>query len=183
MKSKQIFFFTTLADIESVFSILENSFAIKYYKTGLLDSNLMPVYKSIFDVPNVGFVNYGDWNFTDSYLMMPKNTSLNIRDISQRNGGVKYAVDQSENSESVVINIGGIYLKGNNVLAAGKMGTISTSTFSDDIYKMFVRELRKKFRKVKTFYVSRQAEDKLKSGWRLVTDDRQTKDYDLRITN
>jgi hypothetical protein len=182
MKSKQIVFFAILSDMEPILKKVESSLSVQYFKTGLLDSRDIPHYQSIFDAPDLGFTLSGDWNRTDSYLVLPKTISLNIRDVPQRAGGVKYAVDQSVNGKSVELKVGGIYKDKEHILVAGLIGTISEDDFSVDTFKLFSSLIRKEFKKIGSFYVGKSAEEKLRSGWRLVTNDKSPKEYDLAVS-
>jgi len=178
MKSKQIFFFATLVDIKPVLEEMESLLAVSYYKTGLFDNRDIEFYKTAFDFPNLGYTLHGDWIGTDSYLVMPKEELLYIRNVPQRAGGTKYAVDQQVNPASVTLNLGGQFLKKQDILVAGKIGTISESAFALDYFKKF-SSMVKRFKRIGSFYVGPEAEKKLKSGWRLVTDERRDKAYDL----
>lgn len=182
MKSKQIMFFTQLEDIENIIRDLESAIEIKYYKTGLLDSNNIPTYDSLFNVPNVGFTLSGDWNKIDNYLIMKKTTSLNVREIPQRTGEKKFAVDQMNNPKSVDLKLGGIYKEKENIIVAGRISTIFENSESTELYKLFTNKLKKEFKKIGTFYVGRKTEEKLKMGWRLVTNEKLPKEYDLVLS-
>lgn len=182
MKSKQIMFFTQLGDIENIIRDFESAIEIQYYKTGLLDSKNIPTYDSLFNVPNVGFTLSGDWNKIDNYLITKKTTSLNVREVPQRMGETKFAVDQMNNPKSIEIKLGGIYKEKENVLVAGRISTISEDSDSNELYKLFTTKLKKEFNKIGTFYVGRKAEEKLKMGWRLVTNEKSPKEYDLALS-
>lgn len=86
MKSKQILFFALFIDIEKIIRDFELEVEIQYYKTGLHDSNIVPIYKSLFEVPNIEIAVSGDWNRIDNYLLMKKTALLNIREVPQRTG-------------------------------------------------------------------------------------------------
>jgi hypothetical protein len=180
--SKQIMFFAVFEDIEEILRDIERSIQITYYLTGLLDEISIPAYNSAFDIPNVGIVYAGDWNHIHNFLVTKSSTLLNVRNIPQRMGGMKYAVDQLANSESITVKFGGLYKLQENVIVAGRIGTISNNTDSNEIFKLFSTKIKKDFKKIGAFYVGKNAEQKLKSGWRLVTDSRLTKEYDLAIT-
>lgn len=182
MKSRQIMFFSLLPDIEPILKKIESSVEINYFKIGMFDSRDIPHYQSIFDAPDFGFTLSGDWNRIDSYLVMPKSALLDIRDIPQKAGGIKYAVDQSVNAKSIELKVGGIYKASENILVAGRVATISEGIFSLETFKLFSSLIRKEFKRIGTFYVGKNAEEKLRSGWRLVTNDKSPKEYDLAIS-
>jgi len=81
MKSKQIFIFSDLSDIEPIFNEVENCMKLHYFKTGLLDDSNIPHYKSFSEFQKLGFVSNGDWNYIDSYLAIPYENNINVRDI------------------------------------------------------------------------------------------------------
>jgi hypothetical protein len=179
MKSKQLMFFTLLTDIEKSIRDFESEIDSQYYKTGLLDSKNVPKYNSILDVPNVGFSTSGDWNRIDSYLIIKKLTSLKIRDVQQRTGEIKFSVDQMSNPKSIELKLGGIYKE--NIIVAGRIATISEDLDSLELFKSLTNKIKKQFKKIGVFYVSKSAEEKLKIGWRLVTNENSPKEYDLTL--
>jgi hypothetical protein len=181
MKSKQINFFSTILDLEAILREIENVFDINYFKMGLFDSKDIPSFKSILTLSDLGFTKHGDWNYVDSYLILPENFSLDIREISQKKGGTKYAVDQMVNPKSIELKCGGIYLEKENIIVAGRIATISDNAFSQELYKSFSKLITKRFRKIDGFYVGDEAQEKLKLGWRLVTNEKLSKEYDLLI--
>ena len=155
---------------------------IRYYKTGLLNSKSIPSYNSIFDTPNVGLTSSGDWNRIDDYLVMKKSTLLNIEEVPQRVGGIKFAVDQLLNPKSVTLKVGGIYQEKENIIVAGRIATVSEVNDSNELYKLFSTKIKKTFKRIGTFYVGKIAEEKLKEGWRLVTNEKSPKEYDLALS-
>ena len=182
MKSKQMMFFATIEDIENSILDIELMIDIQYYKTGLLDSKNIPTYKSVFDAPDIGVTFWGDWNRIDNYLITKKETSLNVREVPQRTGETKFAVDQMNNPKSIELKLGGIYIEKENVLVAGRISTISEDSDSNELYKLFTNKFKKEFKKIGTFYVGEKAEEKLKMGWRLVTNEKSPKEYDLALS-
>jgi hypothetical protein len=181
MRGKQIMFFVDPDDIDPILRQIEDSNNIHYFMTGLLDSATIPQYDTFSQIPDLGYVSEGDWNKIDSYLILPRNTNLNIRSIPQRAGGIKYAVDQMINEKSVVLKPGGIF--NNEILVAGRVATISEEKFSVDLYKAFSLIIKKKkFKRIGEFYVGPSALQKLHSGWRLVTNEKLSRGFDLALS-
>jgi hypothetical protein len=181
MKSKQTMFFSVFTDIEPIIKSIESTHQIHYFETGLFDNKEVNNYNSLFEISNLGFTKYGDWNYDKSFLLLPKQLSLKVREVPQRKGGVKYAVDQLINPASIILQIGGIYSEKDNVLVAGKVGTVSEDVFSLEMYKAFHSKIKKEFSKIQEFYVGKGAQERLKLGWRLVLDEGRKKEYDLII--
>ncbi len=182
MKSKQMMLFATIEDVENSIRDIESLADIQYYKTGLLDNKNIHPYKSLFDAPNIGVSLSGDWNKIDNYLITKKTTSLEVREVPQRTGETKFAVDQMNNPKSIEMKLGGIYKEKENVLVAGRISTISEDSDSIELYKLFTTKFKKEFKKIGTFYVGKKAEEKLKMGWRLVTNEKSPKEYDLALS-
>src|SRR6185437_7792842 len=145
---------------------------------GLFENSNIPHYDSIFEASSLGFVSKGDWNQIDNFLILPKNTAIKFETAPQKKGGIKYSVSQFGNEDSVVIKFGGVYKEG--ILVAGRAGTISHGDFSLKLFKEPSSKIRKDFIKVGSFYVGKNALQKLKSGWRLVTMEGSPKEYDLK---
>jgi hypothetical protein len=180
MKSKRILFFSTLADIEPIVNIVEKTFSMKYYEMGLFDSSSLCEYDSVFEISNFGFPKVGDWNKDLRLIAIPKEMSLAIREIPQRVGGIKYAIDPLVNHNSICFQFGGVFQEG--ILLAGNCFTTNPNDFSLQVFKAFSSRVKKNFKKIGSFYVGEEAEVKLKEGWRLVTNEKSPKEYDLALS-
>jgi hypothetical protein len=172
--------FATIEDIKSIITPIESSLTIQYHLAGLLDNNKIPFYTSLLNTPNLGYAPSGDWNKVDSYLILPKDETLNVRSVPQRAGGIKFAVDQMINPKSIEIKTGGIWENKEHVLVAGQVGTISDDPTSTEIFKSFSTTIREQFSKIHEFFVGEHAEAKLDKGWRLVTMAESPIEYDLK---
>ena len=181
MKSKQLLFFLIFQDWEEILNEIEATANIQYYLTGLLDSKEVPKYKSMLTYPELGLASDGDWNRVDSFLVLKKSTRLMVRDVQQKAGGTKYAVDQLINPQSIEFKPSGIYKETDNVIVAGRVATVSQQNDSNELYKLFTEKIKKKCKRIGAFYVGKHAEKKLKEGWRLVTMVESSKEYDLSI--
>jgi len=179
MKGKQILFFCTFDDIKSIVQEIELKFSFKYIQMGLFDESKIITYESIFDVPEIGFAKYGDWNRDLRLMAVPKTAVVHIREVLQRKGGMKYVIDPLENQQSICFQFGGVFKEG--VLVAGKCGSVFLDNFSIEIFKVFSSLLKKKTVKIGDFYVGTEAEKKLRLGWRLVTDMNSPIEYDLSL--
>lgn len=181
MNGKQLIFYTVKEDIEEILEEIEKSIDIKYCKSGMFNNINTPYYHSIIDSPNFGHATSKDWNRIDNYLVMKKDELLKVESIPQRKGGILYAVDPLLNTRCISIKIGGTLIEDDNIIIAGSIGTSSVDDFSISIYKLFTSKIKKKFKKIGAFYVSKIAEKKIKEGCRLVTNADFSKEYDLAI--
>lgn len=179
MKSKQIMFFTTEKDIEPIMLSIESIYSVEYYEMGLFDDKKDAGFSSIMDIPEFGKPKIGDWNKDLRLLVLPKEQSLQIRQVPQQKGGIKYAIDALINQSSICIQVGGIFKEG--ILIAGTCGTVYSNDFSDNFFKLISSKIKKNFKKIDGFYVGLDAESKLREGWRLVTNEKLSEGFDLKI--
>ena len=171
-------FFTTFLDIKPILEKFESAADIQYFQAGLFDNQNLKHFNSMIEKSDLGFVQKGDWNYIDRFLIIRKNDLLNIRSIPQKKGGIKYAIDSLANPKSATIKIGGIYK--DNILIPGSMGIVSENDFSQYLYKEFSSLIKKECKKIEEFYVGKESEDKLKKGWRLVTNELLSEGFDLK---
>lgn len=177
MKSKQIFFYGLQEDLLEMFKSIESKFDIKYAQAGMFDEKILCL--NSLNVNTIGNVQYGDWNHNPKYLLLPKENTLQVREVPQKKGGIKYAVDQMKNKDSVVFYLGGFYM-GNSIIAS-KIGTISNTDFSKNIIKHVSNYCKTNFENISGFYVSKNALEKSKKGVRLTTDVNASSEYDLSV--
>jgi hypothetical protein len=81
---------------------------------------------------------------------------------------VSYFLSQKLNPDSVVFSPGGIY-NGQPVLVCGRIGTISQSAGSRNLYKTFVKALIQNFEKIGSYHVGPEAGRLMQQGYRMVT--------------
>jgi len=180
MNNKQIFFYGLKEDFIEIFKSVESSFNIKYAQAGLFDDKVsVSSVRSLVTSDDIDDVEYGDWNNNKKYLLLPKENDIQIRSIPQKKGGIKYAVDQMKNEDSVVFYIGGIYK--DNAVIASKIATISNTEFTKSILKYLTAYIKKNFDNINGFYVSPKALKESEKGLRLTTDINASLDYDLAV--
>lgn len=94
-------------------------------------------------------------------------------------GGIKYAVDQGCNPKSIEIKLGGVFIEKENVIVAGRLATISDEADSLELYKFLSTKIKRDFKRIGAFYVGKKAQERLNEGWRLVTNERLSREFDL----
>jgi len=168
MKSKQIFFYGLEIDLRDILKHIEQNFEVKYIKVGLLDYTPDTI-DSFLDTENtIGVSLYKDWNQVDKYMIIPKTEEVEIRNVPQKRGGLKYAIDQMKNPNSIIFYSGGVYNE--SFIIASKIGTISQTEFSKKIFKSVSSYIKKGFQKEGAFYISDESLKKQKQGVILTTD-------------
>lgn len=179
MRSMQTFFFATLKDIEPMLREFESCFSITYFELGMFDyADEIVQHSSVFDIPQVGKAKAGDWNNDRRMLVTKAEDILITRAVPQRKGGIKYTFDMAINSSSIYLQLGGLWM--DNIIVAGKVAIINKNEFPAKMYKHLSHTIKKEFKRIGSFYVGSEAEEKMCKGWRLVTSIGSPKEYDLK---
>jgi hypothetical protein len=114
---------------------------------------------------------------TENYLIADRNLKINIRQVPQKAGSHKYAIDQMLNPKTIVIRTGGIIKE--KCLMAGKIGTISEDRTSIELYTLFSSKIIGGFEKIKSYYVGEDALRYLDRGFRLMATPKSPRQFDL----
>lgn len=176
---REVLFFATISDLMVGIQKIEDKYSLKYIRTGLFDEADNKAYDSALEIEELGYNKSGD-GLAQSYLVLEKSEHLNIRRVPQQRGGVKFAIDQQENSDALRFSPGGLY--GDGFIIFGSITTMSTSEVGLKFSREYTRTLTKGFFKVERYYVGPEAKE-LSSQRRLITINiRQSPEYDLKIT-
>ena len=112
-----------------------------------------------------------------SYLIINRDHAVAVRNVPQRLGGEKFAIDQLANPDSVMLVIGGMI--GENRLVSGQISTVAAESNSTELYAEFTKAIRTQFEKIKSYYVGPEASRLLDAGGRLTPTRKSPKEYDL----
>lgn len=112
-----------------------------------------------------------------AYLVFDKGLGVIVRQVSQRKGGVKYAVDPMENPQAIVLRCGGLFDA--QRLIAGDISTATRDAQSEALYALFAKVIRRRFDKIRSYYVGPAATQLLDSGVRLTSGAKSPETYDL----
>jgi hypothetical protein len=175
----QILFYATKEDLLPIFEFTEASKPLKYVRTGRYTRPKPEVLASGTSIPEIGTANSDSSIGCDSYLILGQSSDVALRQIPQRDGPTNYVVDQLINPDSVIITAGGVRTPG--VLLHGRVATASDSPQSQELMKLFASAFRKRFRKVKAFWVGKHALAQLESGTRLTIAVSSPSEFDLKL--
>ncbi|WNJ17193.1 hypothetical protein [Pontibacter sp. G13] len=167
---KQVIFYLRISDLINGLELINSAKSFVLVTAGLRDYAL-PEFHEINEIKSV---TTGDWNLNHKYLLVPSKDSVNIRNVPQKKGGIKYAIDLKENREACVLIPSGIW-QSDNVIA-GKIGILEKSDFNESILGSFESFLKNNHLRKKGIYVS----SSLSKGLRLVTSISQPTVYDLK---
>jgi hypothetical protein len=176
-KSKSIHFFATRGDLEPVLIAVESQQPLQYVQAGMFDVPEMIVVTTGLQIPNIGLAPSGESNLEPFWLITDVSKKVEMKVVPQRRGGTRYGIDPGLNPESVVLWPGG--LCGNSVLVAGQVGTAMFNPFSLELANLFTREIRRRFKRIKSFYIGPEAEQLLDAGYRLTIGVNASPEIDL----
>ena len=152
------------------------SHSLQYVKGGLFDQPVLSVFDSISSLPDIGVAKSGG-SLESIFLILHRGQGLKVRQVPQRKGGYKYAIDQQENPGSIAISPGGRF--GDSVLIAGMVGTVHHDKISEELMKAFASEIKKRFVKIKSYWVGPEAMELLHLGVRLTHSAGAPRTFDL----
>jgi hypothetical protein len=180
MQSKQTHFFATKTDLQAIVGAIESERELQYVRSGLFDDVSPVVYQSLLYYQDLGVNRRGQVTNADKmFLVLDRSSEILVEPVPQVSGGTKYAIDMRLNEDAISITPSGAYDK--NTLIAGKIGTISASPASLDIYNLFRKTLLRSSQQVGYARVCPDAMVQMISGTRMVTMGIDSpRDYDLR---
>lgn len=177
--SKELFFFATKKDLLQNLVEFEKYFPVKYYRNGLFScKDSIIEYPTITDIDNIGF-NISGNHQSESYLIINRHDTINVREVQLERGGIKYSVSQINNDNSIVLWPGGLFKE--KYIICGHINTTKLSSIAIELLNNYIKYLKKGYKKVKSFYVGPEAMT-LKDTHRFITMGYdQPEEFDLKI--
>ena len=172
-------YYATAQDLAPVLSSLETRKSLQYTLTGMFDVNRLQTYFSYADIPDFGRASHPNAIGNPTYLVSLRGTTLRADEIPQEAGGVCFAISQQMNDDTIIFSPGGWY--GNGVILYGRIGTISSTVTSKNLYGFFAKRFRERFEKVQEFYAGTEALNCGKAGIRLTIGASSPAEFDLKI--
>jgi hypothetical protein len=174
MTGKQQGFFATQSDLELLLRLAEEGQSLIYVEAGLFVDPERPSFSTGLAIPNLGSSQSGDSVQDPSFIVLTKGSPLTIREVAQRAGGIRYAIDLLKNPTCMEFHPGGVH---GDSLIAGRIATLSEGSF--DLYKRFLGALRRLFRSVNGWRLGPEAASWFNTGRRLTTGIATPSEYDL----
>ena len=126
----------------------------------------------------IGTTNADQQNGGTAYLLLPEAIPIQVETRTLITGKTIWIVNQLLNNESVVLRPLG--RRPDNVVIAGTIGTAWDSDFAAVFLGEFLSKLRKKFKKIRAFWVGPKALEILRGGGRLTQAIQSPPMYDLK---
>ena len=171
-------FFATRADLLDLLTEVESKQDIHYAEAGMFDNDGLVVYTSATRIPGLGESQVQQSVQGRILLIADVPTEFVLRSVPQRRGGVRYAVDQKQNPDSVSLLPGGQFDE--QTILAGNFGTCTDSSASLALIKLITETTKGKWAKIKSYAVGPEAAKILDSGGRLTANLHSPRVYDLQ---
>jgi hypothetical protein len=175
--SQAIYFFSTRADLVSVLQLAESKRSLKYALAGMFLEPDIRYFCSGIQIEGLGSAKKGDQIHENKYLVIDSNEEIAVREVPQRRGGIKYAIDQQINPASIAFVPGGIFQE--NFVIQGELSTCTDDPVSKELLRLFATEIQRQFVKIQEFYVGKEAAALLDRGYRLTQSVHAPLEYDL----
>src|SRR5262245_14780046 len=137
MPKNQIMFYATAPDLIGVLTKLERARPLQYTRTGMFDVERPQAYPSCSAIPDFGRAIHPTAVANPTYLVSTAGHEIHVRKVPQQAGGILFAIDQMANPDTIALSPGGRF--GNDVILYGKIGTVSQSPISKDLYAFIGR--------------------------------------------
>jgi len=178
--TKLIPFYAVKEDLLPMLKALKSDSSVKYVRTGgQLPEPSLTVVDHAKDIPNLGKAASETGNFCDTFLVSKSEQQIVVRS-ARVLGQERFFIDQLHNPNTVTFTPAGIWNQ--DILLAGYVGTASGSEESQKLMKRFHSAIRKRFVKIKAYWVGHEALKLLQNGKRLTIAVQSPPEFDLTIS-
>jgi hypothetical protein len=178
MPAKQTNFYATYDDIGEVLEQFEAEEHVVYVLTGLFDIDTPQYFETYRAINSISVSIDGDANHIPGYLIVTEPNQIAVREVPQKVGGNKFAIDQSLIPNSLYFQSGGVF--SNKIIVPGRIGITHQTPISRKLYGAFAKIIVKNFSKVRSYYVGREAYALWQNGMRLGLSLKASADIDLK---
>ncbi len=176
--STQRLFFAAGDDLLPVFETVEGKRDLSYTLCGLFPSRQCASVSAGRELPSLRSpALHPNAIACPQYLVTAAGAPVAVREVAQKAGGVRYAIDQLANPDSIILQPGGLYPP--HVLLHGRVGTASSTPFAAQLQRAFATAIAKLFKHVRAFYVGPEAQELWRGGYRLTPSAQSPREYDL----
>ena len=173
---KQIPFYAVREDLLPVLEALESEGNVKYVLTGQFSEPGLVVFEHGREIPNLGKATSETGNSSETFLACKHDLRI-IPESARVQGQERFFINQLYNPNTVAFTPAGMWNQ--EILLAGRVGTASNSEASQKLMKRFHSAIKRRFVKVKAYWVGPGALELLHSGKRLTIAEQSSKDFDL----
>jgi hypothetical protein len=169
MSKTQISVYATSEDWHRLLMSVSSQRPLKLVKAGLFATAVADVADGLDDLDMLEPFS--------GYLVLARVDPISMQLVPQRRGDPKYAVDQLNNPNSIVLQVGG--MASQDRLVAGQVGTVRAEQAAQELHAVFEKAIKRQFVKIKSYYVAPLALKLLDNGARLTPTRNSPQAYDL----
>jgi hypothetical protein len=166
-------FFATRNDVVAVLEEVEAAANISYVRFGKVRGEEIDSYDHCKAIPQLGIARADAVEHGDCFLIVPPGVSVAPRRLARG----EFVVDQLENPQTVAYQVGGIW--GEDVLLHSDFTVLAKEGPALEIMRQLRSAVRRRFERIKAFYVGPEAARMLDSGKRLTGAIQEPLEYDL----
>src|SRR5262245_35097947 len=138
--SRSLELYATGFDLIELLAAIESQRPVRYVAADTLDHEVPESFATSRQLPKLGIASAGSQAREAAYLVVNANDVVEARGVPQRRGGTLFSFDQLLNPRSVVLRPGGVFQ--NECIIAVQIGTASSAKESEDLLKLFAKEIR-----------------------------------------
>ncbi len=172
-------FFATGSDLLPAVEAFEANNAVQYLLQGMFDEALTEQCHSAASIPNLGIAAFGHRDAEKTYLVIDRTALATFREVPQRRGQSRYSLDLMTNPTGFSFRPSGMFT--GQFVIDGYIGTATGNPVSSELCKALAREIRKRFTKIRDYYVGPEALRLMEGGWRLTFSTQTPKEFDLKL--
>jgi hypothetical protein len=167
MARNQITFYVTDDEMVDLAKRVASIKSCDYYEAGLFDSS-----------DNPKLADHSKLKAFKNYLVVEAGQPIASREVKQKAGGVKYALDQLINPNTMGLMFGGLHNQ--HHLIVSQIGSATETPESVALMTAFKKALKETSVTVKSIYLSPMAVKMLDDGARLSSAPKGAMEYDLK---
>jgi hypothetical protein len=176
----RLYFFATGTDAILMLAPLEHELEVEYVEENRLGAPVPQRWKRAADLPSLGHASGDQEILCTSLLIMPTHAEVAVASRIMTDGETRYDVYQSNNPDSALIRLGGLWEDGS--LISGHIISSSESALARKMMNVVRRSIKKSFAKIEGYWVGPEALALLRAGTRLCSAVQSPPQYDLHET-
>jgi hypothetical protein len=172
-----VYFFATSSDIGKVLMSVGRLEALEMVLVDHMPNRIVNRFTISEVISRLGSIPFR-YDDGEEYLVLFKGADVAPVSILNNQGKYTYIVDQRSNPDTITFSPGGLY--GDDILVRGRIASVSDTADSKNLMRLFSKEIRSSFEKIKSCWVGCEAAELLDSGKRLTLTNGSSPVMDLR---
>lgn len=173
-------FFALEEDVKMVLAEVESKNPLQYVETGVFPAaslGKLKVYENFFEISELGIATHESAVGCASFLVSARGLLIQPDFYILNNGTKSFAINELYNPEAVTFHAGGRWKK--DIVLSGEIGTTHSTNGATKTLNAFRRVIKKRFKRVRAYWVGPKALEALREGQRLAIAEQTPREYDL----